>query len=72
MTYEQTMKCDAVRNIEFATAMSEQWDRQTCCSLLTQFGFGTGYDVQPTDWQQYYETDELREFALERVFPNAE
>jgi hypothetical protein len=43
-----------------------------CCLILTQHGFGSYYDVQPSDWGQYYETDELRDFAIAHVFPNAE
>lgn len=38
-------------------------DRDTLVMTLRAYGFGSG--AVPSDWETYYDTDELAEFVLE-------
>ena len=57
--------------IEQANAICADLTRVECCHLLAP-EFDRPTAAIPTDWRDYFEIGELRQFVKDQEFPNAE
>ena len=51
---------------EEVTAWAQYLDHDAACRILAE-GFDSPMSGQPTDWRDCYTTEELREFAADKV-----